>query len=527
MGKTTTVLRPSVIAIGGSDCSGMAGVHRDAMTIAAMGAHPQIVSTANTAQNAKGLRHIHPVADDIFERVLETVFEGVNTPYIKIGLLVSVAHIARLTDSIKTATSSGAVVLDPVLSASSGEALNSSAILPAIIDSLLPHCDLVTPNLAEAEQLAGMSIRCRDDIAVAAKKIVARGAKAVFVKGGHHVEFLDEKTSGERKAVELDGTVSDYFYSPRKDFWLSSKKIKTDNLRGTGCALASAITSSLALGYSIEDAVVIGKMAINQGLENAYGIAGQHGPVNIQHFPDALTHLPDFYLDIAAYESAMPTTSRDAFLPPTIPGNDYLGSGAYPLGLYPVVDSAAWIARLLALGVTTIQLRVKEGSDAQIEQEIISSIRIAEKYSARLFINDYWSLAIKHRAYGVHLGQEDLDLADIAAIRSAGLRLGVSTHCHYEVARAHALRPSYIACGPVYHTNTKQMPWTPHGPEGFAYWRRCLDEYPLVAIGGINQARIAPIKAAGADGIAMITAITLAQDPEQSTRAFMAEISDQ
>ncbi len=124
-------------------------------------------------------------------------------------------------------------------------------------------------------------------------------------------------------------------------------------------------------------------------------------------------------------------------------------------------------------------------------------------------------------AYGVHLGQEDLDEADIEAIRDAGLRLGISSHCHYEVARAHSFNPSYIACGPIYHTTTKDMPWTPQGLAGLSYWQDMLD-YPLVAIGGINRERMPSVAVTGVSGVAMITAITLADDPEQTCREFHA-----
>ena len=107
------------------------------------------------------------------------------------------------------------------------------------------------------------------------------------------------------------------------------------------------------------------------------------------------------------------------------------------LGLYPVMPSADWIERLLPLGIGTIQLRVKDRSPAETEAEIARAVALSRQHGARLFINDYWQLAIKHGAYGVHLGQEDLDTADLAAIRAAGLRLGVSNHSYYELARAH------------------------------------------------------------------------------------------
>ncbi|HAG02548.1 MAG TPA: thiamine phosphate synthase, partial [Leclercia adecarboxylata] len=133
----------------------------------------------------------------------------------------------------------------------------------------------------------------------------------------------------------------------------------------------------------------------------------------------------------------------------------------FRLGLYPVVDSVAWIERLLAVGVKTIQLRIKDKQDDEVEADIIAAVALGRRYDARLFINDYWRLAIKHQAYGVHLGQEDLESTELELIRAAGLRLGVSTHDNMEIDVALAARPSYIALGHVFPTQTKQMPSAP------------------------------------------------------------------
>jgi len=148
-------------------------------------------------------------------------------------------------------------------------------------------------------------------------------------------------------------------------------------------------------------------------------------------------------------------------------------------------------------------------------------VDIAKEHDCQLFINDYWQLAIECGAYGVHLGQEDIDDADLKAIADAGLRLGLSSHCFYEVARAKTINPSYIAFGPVYETQTKDMPWVPQGPQGLRYWRAHLPDMPMVAIGGIHGKRFTAVKETGVDSIAMITAITLADDPEQATRDYI------
>lgn len=135
----------------------------------------------------------------------------------------------------------------------------------------------------------------------------------------------------------------------------------------------------------------------------------------------------------------------------------------FRLGLYPVVDSVEWIERLLQAGVRTIQLRIKDKCDEEVEADVVAAIALGRRYDARLFINDYWRLAIKHNAYGVHLGQEDLETTDLKAIQAAGLRLGVSTHDDMEIDVALAARPSYIALGHVFPTQTKQMPSAPQG----------------------------------------------------------------
>jgi hydroxymethylpyrimidine kinase/phosphomethylpyrimidine kinase/thiamine-phosphate diphosphorylase len=201
---------------------------------------------------------------------------------------------------------------------------------------------------------------------------------------------------------------------------------------------------------------------------------------------------------------------------------NFLNCGPTPLGLYPIVDSVLWLKRLLPLGITTIQLRIK--NNPNVEHEIQQSVLLAQQYNTRLFINDYWELAIQHGAYGVHLGQEDLNDADLERIQHAGLRLGVSTHCQEEVTRAETIEPSYIAIGPVFHTTSKMMPFAPQGIEQLKHWQRVLD-YPLVAIGGISQKNIDDVLKTNVDGIALISAITQADDPEKSARELLATVN--
>ncbi|MNB92820.1 Thiamine-phosphate synthase [compost metagenome] len=191
------------------------------------------------------------------------------------------------------------------------------------------------------------------------------------------------------------------------------------------------------------------------------------------------------------------------------------------LGLYPVVDSVKWIERLLKAGVKTLQLRIKDKRDEEVESDVSAAIELGRRFDARLFINDYWQLAIKHQAYGVHLGQEDLETADLNAIREAGLRLGVSTHDDMEIDVALAARPSYIALGHVFPTQTKQMPSAPQGLAQLARHITRLGDYPTVAIGGISLERAPAVLETGVGSIAVVSAITQATDWQAATAQLL------
>ena len=189
---------------------------------------------------------------------------------------------------------------------------------------------------------------------------------------------------------------------------------------------------------------------------------------------------------------------------------------------YLIVDSADWIARLLPHGVRLVQLRVKAQPAAIIHSEIARAKTLCDGAGARLVINDFWREAIEAGCDTVHLGQEDLDTADVGAIKAAGLKLGVSTHDEAELDRALAVAPDYIALGPVYKTILKSMRFAPQGLEKLGVWKQRLGPVPLVGIGGISLDRAPGVLEAGADSAAVVTDITLNADPEARTRAWAA-----
>ena len=188
---------------------------------------------------------------------------------------------------------------------------------------------------------------------------------------------------------------------------------------------------------------------------------------------------------------------------------------------YLIVDSSGWLERLLACGVKLVQLRVKDKDDAELRREIAAAKALCTHHGATLIVNDYWHIALDLGCNFVHLGQGDLDDADTAAIRRAGVKLGLSTHDEAELERALGLDPDYIALGPIYPTILKKMPWAPQGLERIGLWKRRIGDIPLVAIGGLTVERAPGVIAAGADTLAVVTDISLNADPETRTRQWL------
>jgi thiamine-phosphate pyrophosphorylase len=191
--------------------------------------------------------------------------------------------------------------------------------------------------------------------------------------------------------------------------------------------------------------------------------------------------------------------------------------------VYPIVDSASWVTRLLPLGVRLIQLRVKHADPELLRTEIAAARDRCAAFEAQLVVNDYWELALELGCDFVHLGQQDLEGCDLAALRARHVRLGVSTHDHAELERALSVSPQYIALGPIYPTLLKQMPWAPQGLEKLSEWKRRIGQVALVAIGGLTVERLGGVFAAGADCAAVVTDIVRHAQPEQRMQEWLIE----
>lgn len=481
--------KPIVWTIAGSDSGGGAGIQADLATFRDFGVHGCSVITALTAQNSLAVGHVEVTSHASLAAQINALDSDLPASAIKLGMLAS-AEVVRCVAKY-LADYRGFVVCDPVMTASSGESLLAGEAGIILREQLLPRADLITPNRHEAEALLDRRIDSPQDIETAARDLVKLGARSVLITGGHFENDLQR--------------CHDYWTNGDEGFWLSGPRIDTVHTHGSGCTLASAIAAAFARGYALKDALVLAKMYVSAGLRAARQIGGGPGPVGHRGWPQTIEDFPVLTEHFVA-------TETPAFA-------DCGGE----LGLYPVMPSADWIERLLPLGITTIQLRVKDKSPEATEAEIVRAIAASRSYNARLFINDYWQLAIKHGAYGVHLGQEDLDIADIDAIRAAGLRLGVSNHSYYELARAHGLHPSYLALGPIFPTTTKAMKFADQGLDQLRLWCDLLKPaYALCAIGGIDHSRAPAVLATGVGSCALVSAIAQAPDYRAATAALLA-----
>ena len=499
-------VRPIVWSIAGSDSGAGAGLQADLKALQAFGVHGCTAVASITAQNSVAVTRVEPVSAELLDAQLDALAHDLPPQAIKTGLLGSVDNVrvvCRWVDRLRAQGLPVALVVDPVLGSTTGASFASEALVQAYVQELLPRATLVTPNRAEAEKLLtalGLDASIAVPAAAAALARVGKSNVSVVITGGD---------APACNGARWDRLAADWVHCPQASGWLSLPRVTTAHHHGTGCTFASTAAAALASGYCVADAVVLAKMATTHALRHAYAAGQGAGPV--QAWPDFAQHidnLPAFTLPGATTPLALHTQQPCALL------------NNPALGVYAVVDSADWVRRVLESGIRTVQLRIKDPNEPTLAAQIQDSIAIARATpGAQLFINDHWQLALQHGAYGVHLGQEDLETVDMDALRKAGVRLGLSTHSYWEVARAWALRPSYIACGPIFATQSKDMPWIPQGLDNLRYWAGVLP-LPVVGIAGIDVHNVADVAATGAASAAVISAITQVADPVQACRAL-------
>jgi len=188
------------------------------------------------------------------------------------------------------------------------------------------------------------------------------------------------------------------------------------------------------------------------------------------------------------------------------------------------VPDAGWLERIVPLGVKLVQLRIKDSSPTEIAAQAKRAFAFCRENNCQLVLNDYWEVALDTGVDYIHLGQDDLRMADFEAIRLAGIRLGISTHDQAELEIALAAEPDYVALGPIYETKLKAMPWGPQGLEKVREWRGKLGSLPLVAIGGLTPERAPGVIEAGADTLAVITDFMTASDPDERVLQWLRQL---
>lgn len=488
--------RPIVWSVAGSDSGAGAGIQADLKALEAFDVHGCTAIAALTAQNSVAVERVDAVSVEQLEAQLAALARDLRPQVIKTGLLGSAENVRCVAAWVDRLRRHGpvALVVDPVRRASTGAELAADGLRQAFMAELLPRATLITPNQAEAAWLLGRNAAlAMADVPQAAAELRHVGARAVVITGGD---------AGSDESL-------DWIDTPQAQGWLALPRLDARHTHGTGCVYASSAAAALALGFCEADATVIAKMATTTALRHGYAAGQGAGPVR----PRA-----GFALDADLLPTLRPMHAAQL-------GRFATLSDPW-LGLYPVVDSAEWVERVLAAGVRTVQLRIKQAPHEVLSREVLRSVQAARAVGAQLFINDHWQLALEHGAYGVHLGQEDLQTlaeADLSAIRDAGVRLGLSTHSYWEVCRAHGFAPSYIACGPIHATTTKDMPWRPQGAANLAYWCHVLRE-PVVAIAGMDEPRSLEAVRCGAAGIAVLRGIVQAAQPERAIHGLQDAI---
>ena len=506
--------RPVVWSIAGSDSGAGAGLQADLKALQAFGVHGCTAVAAITAQNSVAVTRVEPVSAELLDAQLAALAQDMLPQAIKTGLLGSVENlrvVCRWVDRLRADGHAVALVVDPVLGSTTGTHFVDDALLDAYCRQLLPRATLIAPTRREALRLL-QAERADHPLHTAPAPELAQALQARWRLGTRERAPANGQSVYDCFAVAItggddaraQGLASDWLQSAQATGWLSLPRIDTAHHHGTGCTFASTAAAALASGYCVADAVVLAKMATTHALRHAYAAGQGAGPVQA---------LPDFAQHVGNLPWLQKTPARHTAFPDlTHPA----------LGVYAVVDSAAWVRRVLAAGIRTVQLRIKDPDEPTLSAQIAESIQTAKDFpDAQLFINDHWQLALQHGAYGVHLGQEDLDTVDLDTLRQAGVRLGLSTHSYWEVARAWALRPSYIACGPIFATQSKDMPWIPQGLDNLRYWAGVLP-VPVVGIAGIDASNVAEVAATGAASAAVISAITKSANPEAACAALMA-----
>ncbi|MCJ8314360.1 MAG: thiamine phosphate synthase [Saccharospirillaceae bacterium] len=464
----------TVWTIAAQDSAGISGISADVRVFESFNCHVCQITTAVTAQSIDDSVSIQKIDANIIKDQLNVLLKSHRPDAIKIGVLIDKSQVDVIVDFLAEHNLNIPIVFDPVLSATSG--LEFNVLTLNDLKPLLKFVTVFTPNTDELSILSNGGTQAILDCAV----------KALYLKGGHtdlSVDyFVDQLITNNSPNL--------YFHNLKQN-----KKI-----RATGCSFSSLLAVYL-MDYPVNDAVTMANASLQKSIKTSeYKING----FNILKSFSKSIDLND-YPDVS---HCILKTQNKAF------------ELCAPLELYPVVDSVLWIKKLAQWGVKTLQIRIKDQTGEELENSIKQATLICKEHDIQFFVNDYWQLAIKYNAYGVHLGQEDIQVADIELIRKAGVKIGISTHGETEFCIAKSIKPSYIAIGAIFPTDTKEVQVV--GLDNLSKWVEVLTpNYPLCAIGGIGFKNIKTVLDSQVGSVALVSAICSANEPQKATKSLL------
>lgn len=473
------------LTIAGSDPSGGAGIQADLRTFAALGVIGVSAITALTVQNSLGVQSVHPVPADVLAAQIDAILSDTKVQAVKIGMLGGAAQVRAVVAALRKYSPPN-VVLDPVLASTGGVPLLDDEGRAALLTELMPLCDLITPNLSEAEALTGLAVTNLKTAQAAGEQLIQAGARAVLVKGGHFSEEPNDLL------LDADGHRQIY----------TDIRVDTTHTHGTGCFLSAAIAAYLAKRSSINQAVGKAKNLLTRAL--TLPIVVGHG----QGYPDG-------FASVRTNNSVRNRTYTERLK---------LLRGLYVLTDYdlrPERSAEMTTQAALAGGANILQLRDKYLSTPEVIALAKHLSLITRDANALFIVNDRVDVAIASSADGVHLGPDDMMPGDARHLMGPDILVGVSVATVKE-AKAAVRYASYFGVGAIFGSKTKLDAGAPIGVGRIREIKAAFPDIPIVAIGGINAENIAEVAAAGADAAAVVSAVVGAPDMEAATRELVA-----
>lgn len=461
-----------VLSIAGSDSSGGAGIQADIKTISALGCYAATAITAVTVQNTLGVEAVEAVSPEVVADQISAVMDDLRPSVVKVGMVGDVPTIRAIASTLRRYPLSH-VIIDPVMVSTSGAALMDAEAVEVFSNELLSLATLVTPNIPETIALGWTernghlhgSLPC-----------------PVLVKGGHEDGVLKSD-----RLYSADGVLLKCYEAPT---------ILTRNTHGTGCTLSSAIASLLALGYDLEGAVGRAKEWLGGALSSGAKVRIGHGYGPINHL----------------YNPQPMKLSRLQFI-------------THQTSHYGYVEGAK---AALAGGCRWVQLRMKSASDSEVAAAAEVLLPCCRAVGAVMLIDDRVEVARAVGVDGVHLGRNDMPIAEARAILGTGAIIGGTANTFADVEAIAAAGADYIGCGPYRFTTTKDALSPVLGTEGYRAiierMRSAGISLPIVAIGGIKATDVPSLVSVGVDGIAVSGAILAAPDPISETRKIINEL---